>query len=85
MLIMNMVLETDDLDPTLQTRANFVLTLKFAPIFLKFGTHDKWNIQIMNINSCIFCSNDAFDDILYCRGGFYTLPTAAVSAPVIIG
>ena len=85
MLIMNMVLETEDLDPKLQIRANFVLTLKFAPIFLKLGTHSKWNIQIMNINSCIFCSNDAFDDILRCCGGFYTLPAAAVSARVIIG
>ena len=35
---MNMVLGTDDLDPKLQIRANFVPALKFAPIFMKLGT-----------------------------------------------
>ena len=33
---MNMVLETDDLDPKLWIRANFVPTLRFDPIFFKF-------------------------------------------------
>ena len=49
MLIMNMVFGTDDLDPKLKIRANFVPTLKFAPIFMKFGTHNKWNMLIMNM------------------------------------
>ena len=49
MLIMNMVLGTDDLNPKLQIRANYVPALKFAPVFMKFCTHSKWNILIMNI------------------------------------
>ena len=48
MPVMNMVLGTDDLDPKLQVPANFVTTLKFAPIFMKFGSHNKWNMLIMN-------------------------------------
>ena len=41
MLIINMVLGTDDLDPKLQIPANFVPPLQFAPIFMKFCTHKK--------------------------------------------
>ena len=37
MLIMNMVLGIDDLDPKLQIRANFIPTWKCDPIFMKFG------------------------------------------------
>ena len=33
---MNFVLGTDDLDPKLQIRANFVPAQKFVPIFMKF-------------------------------------------------
>ena len=49
MLIMNIVLGVDYLDPKLWIRANLVPTLKFAPIFMKFGTHSKSNMLIMNI------------------------------------
>ena len=49
MLIMNMVLGTDDLNPKLKIRANYVPALKFAPVFTKFCTHNKWNMLIMNI------------------------------------
>ena len=49
MLILHMIVETDDLDPKLEILANLVSTLKFAPIFVKFGTHNKWNMLIMNI------------------------------------
>ena len=41
MLIMNMVLGSDDLGPKLYVQANFVPTQKFAPIFMKFGTYNK--------------------------------------------
>ena len=54
MLIMNMVLGTDDLDPKLQIWANFGLTWKFALIFMELGTHNKWNMVIMNIT--MICS-----------------------------
>ena len=37
MLIMNIVLGIDDFDPKLYIRPNLVQTLKFAPIFIKFG------------------------------------------------
>ena len=49
MLIMNIVLETDDLDQKLQIREHLVPTLKFGPIYLKFETHNKSNMLIMNI------------------------------------
>ena len=49
MLIMNIVLGIDDLDTKLQIRANLIPTLKFAPIFMKFGTHNKLNMLIINI------------------------------------
>ena len=49
MLIKNMVLGTDDLDPKLQIWINFVPTLKFAPKLIKFSTHNKCNMLIMNI------------------------------------
>ena len=49
MLIMNTVFGIDDLDPKLWIRANLVPTLKFAPIFMKFGTHNKSNMLIMNL------------------------------------
>ena len=48
MLILNMVLETDDLDLKLKIRANLVPTLKFVPIFMKFGIHNKWNMLTVN-------------------------------------
>ena len=48
MLILNMVLETDDLDLKLKIRANLVPTLKFVPIFMKFGVHNKWNMLTVN-------------------------------------
>ena len=40
MLIMNIVLVIDNLDPKLLIRANLVPKLKCAPIFIKFGTQD---------------------------------------------
>ena len=46
---MNTVLQIDDLDPKLWIRANLVATMKFAPIFIKFGTRNKSNMAIMNI------------------------------------
>ena len=49
MLIMNMVLGTEDPDPKLQIRTKFVPALKLAPIFMKYCTHNKWNMLIMNI------------------------------------
>ena len=49
MMIMNIVLGTDDLDPKLSIRANVVPILKFASIFMKFGTHNKKNMLIKNI------------------------------------
>ena len=39
----------DDLDPNIWIQANVVPTLKFATIFMKFGTHNKWNVLIINI------------------------------------
>ena len=49
MLIVNIILEIDDADPKSLIRANLVPTLKFALIFMKFGTHNKPNMLIMNI------------------------------------
>ena len=49
MLIMNIVLGTDDLDPKLLIRVILVPTLQFAPIFMKFSTHNKSNMLIMNL------------------------------------
>ena len=49
MLIMNMVLGIDYLDPKLQIWAKLVPTLKVVPIFMKFGTQNKSNMLIMNI------------------------------------
>ena len=49
MLIMNIGLETDDLDHKLQTRENLAPTLKLGPINLKFETRNKSNMLIMNI------------------------------------
>ena len=49
MLVMNIVLGIYDLDPKLWIRANLVPTLKFAPMFMKFGTHNKSNMLLMNI------------------------------------
>ena len=48
-LIMNIVLGIDDLDPKSQIRANLVPILKFAPIFMKFDTHNKSNMFVINI------------------------------------
>ena len=48
MLIMNTVLGTDDLDPKLEIWANFVPALKFAMMVMKFYTHNKWNMLIVN-------------------------------------
>ena len=47
-LIMNIVIGIDDLNAKLQIRKNFAQTLKFAPIFMKFGTHNKLDMLIMN-------------------------------------
>ena len=52
MLIMNMVIGTDDLHPNLQIRTNFVPTLKFAPIFMKFGTPSKKKHANYEYNTC---------------------------------
>ena len=38
MLIMNIVLGIDDLDPKLKIHANLALKFKCAPVFMKFGT-----------------------------------------------
>ena len=46
---MNIVLGIDDLNPKLYIRANLVPTLKCAPIFKKFGTHNKSNMLVINI------------------------------------
>ena len=46
MLFMNTVLEIEDLDPKLQIWANLVPALKFAPIFMKFGTQDTIDMLI---------------------------------------
>ena len=40
-LILNMYLKIVDLDPELIFWANLVQTLRFALIFMKFGTHNK--------------------------------------------
>ena len=53
MLIMNIVLEIDDPEPNLYIRINLVPTLKFTPIFIKFSTHNKSNMLIMNIKLAI--------------------------------
>ena len=45
---MNIVLGIDDFDPKLQIRANLVLKLKCAPIFMKFGTQDISDMLIIN-------------------------------------
>ena len=49
MLIMNIALGINDLDPKLQIRVNMAPILKFTPIFMKCGTHNKSNMFIMNI------------------------------------
>ena len=49
MLIMNIVLGIDDLNPKFQIRKNLVPTLKLAPIFMKFGGHTKSNMLIIDI------------------------------------
>ena len=46
---MNIVLGIDGLDPKLKIQANLVPTLKFVPIFIKFGNRNKLNMLIMNI------------------------------------
>ena len=38
MVIMNIILGIDGLDPKLWIRANLLPTLKFAAIFMKFGS-----------------------------------------------
>ena len=47
MLIMNIVLRIDYLDPRLNIRANLVPTLKFVSTFMKFGTQNKSNMLTM--------------------------------------
>ena len=49
MLIMNIVLEIDDVDPNLYIQVNLDPTQKFPPTFMKFGTHNKFDMLIMNI------------------------------------
>ena len=46
---MNIVLGIDDLNTKLYIRAHLVLTLKCAPIFMKFGSYNKANMLIINI------------------------------------
>ena len=46
---MNVLVGIDDLDAKLPIRANLVPTRRFAPIFMKFGAHNKSNMLIMNI------------------------------------
>ena len=48
-LIINVLIGIDDLDPKLQICKNLVPKLKFSPIFIKFGTLNKSNMLIMNI------------------------------------
>ena len=49
MVIMNIVLGIDDLNPKFQIRENLVPTLKLAPIFMEFVGHNKSNMLIINI------------------------------------
>ena len=49
MLIMNTLTGIDNLDPKIINLWNLVIKLKCAPIFMKFDTHNKTNILIMNI------------------------------------
>ena len=49
MLIMNIVLPIDDLEPKLLIWVNLVPTLTFAPILIQFGTHNKVNMPNTNI------------------------------------
>ena len=51
MLIVNIVIGIDDLNPKLYIRANLVPTLKSAPIFKKFGSHNKMLIINMMLAS----------------------------------
>ena len=46
---MNIVLGSNGLDPNINIQANLVPTLKFVPIFMKFGNHNKLSVLIMNI------------------------------------
>ena len=48
LLIINMIFEIADGDPKLQTWADSVSKLQVAPIFMKFGTHNKSNMLIIN-------------------------------------
>ena len=59
---MNMVLGTDDLEPKLQIRANF------APIFMKCGTHNKWNMleqRMEQMQQRILINGKMFNMFLY--------------------
>ena len=47
MLIMNIVLGIDEIDPKLQIRAILVPKLKCAPIYLKFGTQDIFKFLVI--------------------------------------
>ena len=47
MLIMNVVLGIDDLDPKLQIGANLVPKLEYASIFVKFGTQDNFEFLLI--------------------------------------
>ena len=48
-ILINTVLGIDGLDPKLQIQANLKPTPKFFPNFMKFCTHNKSNMVIMNI------------------------------------
>ena len=49
MLILNISIGIDDIDPKLQIWKNLVPKLKCASIFMKFGFHSKCNMLIVNI------------------------------------
>ena len=46
-LILNMILENGGSWPKLKTWVKLVPTMKFAPIFMKFGTYNKSNMLII--------------------------------------
>ena len=52
MLIMNIVLGIDNLVPKLWIQANFVPTLKFTQIFIKFSNHNNANYE-HNTQPCV--------------------------------
>ena len=49
-LIINMIFEIEDLDPKLKIWANLISKLQCAQFFMKFGTHNKSSMLIINIS-----------------------------------